>query len=974
MISLGYRTPFVGRTDELNALARALEAVDAGSGQIVAISGEMGIGKTRLMAEFVERAKAENKQVLWSQMAEQAGAPPYFHWRLALRGCLKLKAGRKILEEMGSVAADLVNILPELQDDLSLSASKTSPDSGIARFQLYDSVTRFLLGLSERHSLVILLDNLQLADRSSLGLLGYLCQYLAGQRVLVVIAYRDSDFDRYGQLRPTLHALSRNNGFRKLALQGWSRPEVAEVLRRHLARPPPTSVLEAVFRQSGGNPLFVTEVGDMLARSAQTQPLSEHALHFTVPESLREVIATRLFGLPEQTHQLLRVAAILGRQFDVSCLAELYQARRGEVIQALAAAETAGVIESRSPDRFQFHHILFREVLYAEHNTVSRVLLHRRAGDFLERRYHGNLLPHLTQLAHHYFEAAQAGQEDKASHFCRRAAETATARRAYSEAIVLLENALQVEDLRASGRDGTRFELLMELGRAQYQSGHLYASTTTLMKAAILAHGKRWWHRLADALFLFQNLCQQAGMRHVASIPLHRTVLDNIPESSVALRARVLASLARAYRTNGEPTSAIHTFGDSITLARQLDDPQVLLACLKKGAWIIGRNPRGAREGLEVSNEALALARAQDSVEAELDSLADVVFQLCDLGEIAQVEQRLDELRALAVKQRHVHFLLLVAGFETAVAILRGQWQPAIRLAHNALNSEPLTGVFGLEGRFAFQMFAIQAAQGGLKKLADHATRFIADNKSSRLWLPGQIMLHCELGQEGQAREALDRLGDVRTLPRDDLYPLALVYLADSCGRLGDTIRCNQLIDLLMPYRGLNMSLAGTLMLGAASGYLAMLANATRRHSLAKTLFEEALEMNLNMGALPVLARVKVEYAQFLQGSGRVEDELAAGELLEHSAEIANRLNLQPLVERIQICRTYSSNSRLTPREVQVLELIAEGNSNSNIAETLHVSHSTVATHVRNIFHKIGASNRTEAAERARRSGLIRTV
>lgn len=974
MISSGFGTPFIGRAEELGALAEALDAMEVGKGQVVAISGEPGIGKTRLMAEIANRADVPNQQVLWSQMVEEPAAPPYFHWRLALRGCISTEVSRKLLAEMPAVATDLANILPELQNTGPNSSSETAPDSGAARFQLYDSVTRLLLAIAEHHPLLILLDNLQLADKSSLGLLSYFCQHLAGHRLLVVVAYRDSEFESHGQLRPTLNALSRTTGFRKLTLRGLSRPEVAELLRRYLVSSPPTALLESVFRQSGGNPLFVTEVASMLARSGRHEPLPGPAIHFTVPDSLREVIATRLHDLPELTYRVLRVAAIAGREFDLPCLADLFGAGREQVARALQAAEAAGVIESSGPDRFQFHHVLFREVLYAEHNTVSRVLLHRRAGEHLEQRYRDNLQPQLTQLAHHFFEAAQSGREHKAIHFCRRAAESATARRAYCEAAALLEQALQVEHLRATGSGQTRFDLLMALGQAQYRSGYLNASTTTLMKAAILAHRKRWWSRLVDALYLFQLLCQQSGLRHVASKPLHNEALANLPDSAVAQRARALASLARAHRSNGDPASAFRSFRQSVTLARKLDDPRVLLGCLTKGAWTIGRQPRGAREGLDISLEALSLAQTHGSVGEQLDPLADIVFQLCDLGDISEAERRLGDLKALAVRERHVHFLIIIAGFETALAILRGQWEPAMRLAQRALRSQPLTGVLGLEGRYAFQMFSIHAAQGGLTGLADHATRFIADSEDSRLWLPGQILLHCEIGQEAQAREALDRLGDLRSLPQDDLYPLALVYLADSCARLGDTSRCAQLIDLLMPYRGLNVSLAGTVMLGAASGYLATLAKVTHRDSLARTLFEEAIELNSNMQALPALARVLFEYAHLLQGSDSTEDQLKAGEYLDRSAEIAERFMLRPLVERIKELRENGGIGRLTRREVQILELVAEGNSNQGIADALHVSHSTVATHVRNIFRKIGASNRTEAAERARRSGLIQTI
>jgi len=974
VISTGFGSPLVGRTSELDAFADALHAMTDGHGRIVAISGEPGVGKTRLMAELADKAQRRNVRVMWSQMIEDPAAPPYFHWRLALRSCLNSDVSRKLLAEMPSVATDLAYILPEMQESGQRHQADNLSDSGAARFQLYDSTTRYLLALSKDSPLLILLDNLQLADDSSLGLLRYFCQYLADQRVLVVVAYRDAKFESYDRLQPTISALSRSNIFSKLAMRGLSRPEVAELLRRFLDSSPPTMVLDAVFTQSGGNPLFVTEVAGILARSGRQILHSEQAMRFEVPDSLRQVIATRLHALSSQTYEVLRVAAIAGQEFDLPMLAHLAESGHSEVSRALEAAEVAGVIASSGPERYQFHHVLFRELLYAEHNTVSRVMLHRRAGEHIEQRYFANLQPYLAQLAHHYFEAAQTGREDKAIHYCRLAAKSAMAGRAYSEASTLLERALQAERLLGSGSNETRFELLRELGQAQYRSGYLNASSMTLMRAAVLAHRKRWWSQLAEALFLFQHVCQQSGLRHIASISLHEQVLANLPDSSVALRARVLASLARAHRSNGNPASAIRAFRKSIALARELDNLQVLLACLNKGAWTVGRQPSGVREGLDVALESLELARNLGSTDKELDSLADVVFQLCDLGEIAKAERSLGELKSLAVKERQVHFLILTAGFETALAILRGQWDSAIHLARMALQNQALTGVLGLEGRYAFQMFTIFAAQGGLEALADLAVRFIAGSEESRMWLPGQILLHCELGQETKAREALERLGDVRALPRDDLYPIALVYLADSCARLGDSLRCAQLTDLLMPYRGLNVSLPGTLMLGAASGYLAMLANVTHRDKLSRTLFEEAIEMNSDMQAMPALARVLVEYAGCLRGSGSAEDQLRAGELLNYASDIADRLTLRPLIGRIEELRQTPGIGRLTHREVQILELVAAGNSNLKIADALHVSHSTVATHVRNIFRKIGASNRTEAAEKARRSGLIQTA
>ncbi len=215
-------------------------------------------------------------------------------------------------------------------------------------------------------------------------------------------------------------------------------------------------------------------------------------------------------------------------------------------------------------------------------------------------------------------------------------------------------------------------------------------------------------------------------------------------------------------------------------LARKCEDQKVLLDCLRKGNWTVGRTPSNMREGLEISTEALELAKVDGPSDAVLDLITDIVFQLCDLGEIKEIKQRLTVLRELALEQRQPHFLNVLIGFETSVAILQGRWREAVRHAREAVKQVPLQGVLGLEGRFAFQMFAIQKTQESLGDVADLVERIIRITGQSQMWLPGQILLHCELGQNQQARDALVRLGDLRKLPEDDLNEIALVYLSEA--------------------------------------------------------------------------------------------------------------------------------------------------------------------------------------------------
>ena len=367
----------------------------------------------------------------------------------------------------------------------------------------------------------------------------------------------------------------------------------------------------------------------------------------------------------------------------------------------------------------------------------------------------------------------------------------------------------------------------------------------------------------------------------------------------------------------------------------------------------------------------MALSIERDNPAARLDSIVDIIFQLCDLGEIDEVERQLAVLEQLARAERQPHFGNLLTGFETALAILRGDWGRALQKAQQGVRNLPLQGARGLQGRFAFQIFAMTKAQGPLGQLGGIAKRVISGSDETSLWLPGQILHYCEIGEHGLARDALGRLGDLKALPDDDLLEIALVYLSESCLMLGDRVRARELFARLQSYRGLNVTLPGTFMLGAVSAYLAELAAALDRPRIARELFEEAIVMNSGMRAAPALARTRARFGLWLAANGKTGERKRARQLIAEALPPARSMKLAPVLRAIDGIEDGAGSARLTEREIDILRVIARGASNKVIAKTLNISHSTVTTHIRNIFRKTGVGNRTEAADFARRNGLL---
>ena len=962
---------FVGRKTELARIERLLAQGAAGQGCLASIVGEAGIGKTRLLTETAVLAEARGYRVVWSQVIEDSVAPPFLPWRLALREFALNDDPAMLAADLGSGAGDVADIVPELRDRLHIPPSAQGTEAGAARFQLYDSVSRFLLACARRQPIVLLIDNAHLADRSSLQLLQYYCRQIARSPTLVLLSYRPGEVTAEHPLRESLTQCSRAARFEEIELGGLDRAETADLMRAIAGSHVPGAVVDAVCERGDGNPLFVSQVTASLARRLGTVSGAVTDVAIEVPANLSEAINVRLSGLDTETREVLQTAAILGRDFDSGLLATLAGRRPYALLAKLGEAVNAGVLTPLGPHRFRFVHALFREVLYGAQPLAQRVELHRAAAQRIEERHGTEIDAWLPQLAYHWFEASRAGYLPRAVECCRLAARQALASRAYVEARVQLEHALAVAEMAELTDPLLRFELLMALGDAQFRSGQSDHAARTYLRAAVLAERQQWWERLGTAVLALQHVQGQLDIIHIASIPLHQLALDKLPADAGASRARLLASLASACRRAEDRQRGLDAFDESVRLARALGDPDVLLECLSQ-ALLVLQPPEHAPRQLALQREALQLAERSCQPEAVLAANSANLFSLSKLGAYDELETELQRLHARAEAARHPHYAQVAAGFEAQIAILRGRWADAVRWAKTSLHQAGLDGSVGVEGRYGFQMFAIQRALGNLESIAPMFAHIAESSEGTRLWLPGAILMHCELGQLDAARRLLERLGDADNLPRDDLYTVSLVYLADACVILNDTARADRLLHALQPYRALNLSVLGTVALGSGAGYMAALAALLKRGKDARALFEEALAFNARMRAPPLVARTQVDYAAFLARSDKPADLERASRLSRDALVIAERFGMRKLAERArQLLASETPAETLTERELEILHRIAEGASNKRIAMDLQISVTTVATHIRSVLRKTGTANRTEAAAHARRHRIF---
>ena len=468
---------FVGRQQEMAELQGALDDALAGQGRMVALAGEPGIGKTRTTQELASYAENRGGQVFWGRSHEDEGAPPYWPWIQLMRAYVERAGSDQLTADMGSGAADMAEIVAEIRVKLPDLETPPNLEPEQARFRLFDSITSFLKKATQRQPLMLVLDDLHWADRSSLLLLEFLAREMGPSRLLLVGCYRDTELSRQHPLSETLAQLSREPVFRRQILRGLGQDELRQFTESTTGVQLSPELTGALHAHTEGNPFFMTEVIRLLSESGElTAGHMGTSDGLKVPEGVREIIGQRLNRLSELCNQVLTTASIIGREFDFKLLIGLIEeGAEDRVLGAVEEALAARVIEepAGTTDRYQFSHALIQETLAQELSTTRRVRLHARIAEGLEELYGEDAKTYAAERAHHFAEAQTSTGITKLVRYSLLAGEQALAAYAYAyeEALAHFERGLVARDLSLSGTEAAPDEeaadLLFGLARAQ---------------------------------------------------------------------------------------------------------------------------------------------------------------------------------------------------------------------------------------------------------------------------------------------------------------------------------------------------------------------------------------------------------------------------------------------------------------------------------------------------------------------------
>jgi len=894
-----HRSAFVGRREELERLRGWWRLAREGERQLGVLSGEPGIGKSRLTSELARTVHAEGAAVLHGRCREEP-LLPYQPFAEALRPHLTSTVGG---------LGELARLIPGLVDQAGPAPVAVGEPEG-ARFRLFEAVSAFLAETSKQWPLLVVLEDLHWADKPTLLLLMHAARAPEPARLLFLVTHRETELPWAAPLAGALAEMRRERIGARLRLGGLEQPEVAALVAAWIGGEAPTELAEEVHRRTEGNPFFVEEVLSHLSEA--DVGLDEAG----VPEGVKEVVGQRLARLSEETRRALAAASVLGRGFDLHTLAVVLEdLPAAHLADALEEATGAGLVRDESGGGYSFSHALVREALYGRLASARRATLHARAAEALERLY-GDQAERAGEIAHHMLEAGASPLAERGIDYAVSAADLALNQLAYEDAAAQLERALRALEGLGRANDARRCELLLSLGDARLRAGDRSGGRAAFAKAASAARALGRPDLVARAALGFGGLGVTILEVDEATVALLEEALAALGDEEGPVRARVLARLAVElyYGPSRERSEALGA--EAVELARRLGDEGALTYALNARHVSLWRADR-LEERLAIAREMVALAEEAGNREGELQARNWLVTDLFEAGEMDRLDREIDAYERLAKRLRLLAYEWYAPLWRGALAALRGALAEAEPLLREAERIGGRAGDPNVE--MADQVRAgVHVMRGEYEELhalfAPLAERKLGSSPASLSFRCGMVTFNAWLGRDAEARKALAHLvgHGLERLPFDVNWLDTVGVLGEGCATLGETEHVAVLYRLLLPYEERHLPVSGRALVswGAATRHLGVMAASLGRWEEAERHFEAALERNERLGFRPWLAWTRCQYAQMLLSRNAPGDRARAGALLTCAAELAAELGLDGLERRIATLRESASAAR----------------------------------------------------------------
>ena len=934
-------TAIVGRAAQLGEIDEALARTLRGNGRLLLVSGPAGIGKSRIAAAAVAAAEQRGLAVAQGYAVDDPGAPPLWPWLRLMRdwpGATELPTA----DAGGSDAGD---------------------SDAATRFRLFTAVADLIGRQARDAGLLLVLEDMHWADRTSVLLLRHLAAGIAAEKVTLLMTCRDAV---PGPLDDVLPDLLRGDDVRPMSLSGLSVEDVAAWLPL-LTGASDDALAAALQQRTTGNPLLIRLVAeDLAARGVQGATGMLERLMADRPQ-LRRLVAARVAPLPPPTREVLEAASILGEQVVAGLVAAVTGTSAADVATALDQARAAGVLrDADEGGGLAFEHALVRDAVYATVPTARRSTLHRRAALALADLPDPDLA---GSIAVHWQRADGPGANANCARWAERADQRARLRLAYEDAVRFAELALTSARIDGSD-DAEQARLLIQLAEARFLANLIEASVQACIEATDRAAAAGRPDLMARAGLVVHGVGDPFAYRSIAAI-CERALAAVSPDDHATrarLRAQVAVGLAEA---SGGPEAG-DVAAEALADAERSGDSQAILEAIAARHLAISI-PHTVVERLALGRRAVELgSSAQFPISALWGHLwrADASFQL---GNLVEAEREIDEIARVASERGSALARWHEYRYRTVRAALIGDF-PAARSWNTAARDLAMNvgsvSLLGMYYAFQSQLALVRADPGELDPGFIETVQPVRTMPLVRVVFP---VLHALNGRMDEARAEFEEFRHIaESFPLGVRWFGTIVTIGYAAELIEDVAVAEEVYGLIAPiadyYSGDG---SGAVFNHGANARLAGgLAYLTGRPDEARTHYRNAIAMNSRIGARPFTALSRLGLARtLLSGTSTrtpAEADLAeASDLLTRSAAEFRRLDMPRaladatvLIDRVAAAQRTASP--LSAREAEVASLVAEALSNKQIATRLVISERTVEAHVRNILAKLGFTRRAE--------------
>ena len=936
--------PLINRVEEMKLLKEAVDRTVQGEGGLVFLYGEAGIGKTRLARELRAYAHLRGMQVLYGRcpaLFRMDGVPPYILWKEVIKDYLETCNSEQLYRVIGFYPAEVAKLVPEIRQRLATIPQSFPISPEQEQNRLFEAVSQFMTNISKETPLLVVLDDLQWTDPSSLLLLHYLARGLYRAHLLLLGAYRSTDIDSKHPLTPVLTELNRERLPQSVSLKRMSLDDISEMIKQILEQDDtPPEFCKMVYGKTRGNPFFAEEVvkslkeEDVIYREENKWKIKEVS-KVEFPETVKTVIKTRVDRLDEECQNALTLASFIGNDFTVEAMCAVTGIEETELLELMDKLFKTGLIKQkviRGEGICSFADILVRDVVYEEVSPLKRKKLHGVVGCALEQVYAKNVDEHFGELASHFLES---GNKDKALDYYLKAGEKAAKIYANGEAAFCFQSALELLQEK-EGETREKERVLERLGDIKSLVGE-HDACMKYWNDALLLSGQR--HEKASALDVARL------HRKMASV-LWEEIGDTekaIGHQDEALRiletelesvelARLYDDMAHMYWRIGNTDKARLWAEKALEFAKRLNDNEIIAtSCISLGTVfsMIGES----KKAVEFMETALEIALDYSYLETAARAYNNLATILPP-EETERAMEYLEKAYELAKKVGDINMMSFAGSNLAGSFASAGKLDRALALSEESValdrktgNQNHLTMSLGELGNEYRILGELDKSEKCLTE-AFNIAQALKDYQAVTMSYGALAIFHYDKGEYAKAKELAEKGYEVVKRTGDKrMQWWYSYYITDICIELGEIEKAQSQVDNL--YKS-------ALEVEAKTGNKQFIAYAKRlkakvlrtqwKWAEAIEYFEDSIKdfeaINAKRWDVHEYAkRVLLEYARVYQERDQEGDREEADKLLNQALEMFQKMGAKKDIEKTM---RLVENLHLPPTQIHEKEVSTE--------------------------------------------------